>query len=107
MLPGDVIVTGKPGGVDAKRTPPLFVKAGDVVEVSQIGVRRNPVVNELAHGDSVGSERFEPIPHHRAFQPWWLANDDPTEPSFRIGFGAESSPQIVLSATEQMMRRSA
>ena len=45
MLPGDVIVTGKPGGVGAKRTPPLFVKAGDVVEVSQIGVRRNPIVD--------------------------------------------------------------
>jgi len=52
LLPGDVIVTGTPGGVGAKRTPPLFVKAGDVVEVevSQIGVLRNPVVNELAHG---------------------------------------------------------
>jgi hypothetical protein len=45
LLPGDVIVTGKPGGVGAKRTPPLFVKAADVVEVSQIGVRRNPVVD--------------------------------------------------------------
>jgi 2-keto-4-pentenoate hydratase/2-oxohepta-3-ene-1,7-dioic acid hydratase in catechol pathway len=49
LLPGDVIVTGTPGGVGAKRTPPLFAKAGDVVEVSQIGVLRNPVVNELAH----------------------------------------------------------
>ena len=51
MLPGDVIVTGTPGGVGAKRTL-LFVEAGDVVEVevSQIGVLRNPVVNELAHG---------------------------------------------------------
>ena len=55
MLPGDVIVAGTRGGVGAKRTPPLFVKAGDVVEVevevevSQIGVLRNPV-NELAHG---------------------------------------------------------
>ena len=49
MLPGDVILTGKPGGVGAKRTPPLFVKAADVVEISQIGVLRNPVVNELAH----------------------------------------------------------
>src|SRR6266850_3474314 len=29
--------------------------------------------------------------------PWWLANDDPTEPSFRIGFGEESCPQMVLS----------
>jgi 2-keto-4-pentenoate hydratase/2-oxohepta-3-ene-1,7-dioic acid hydratase in catechol pathway len=52
LLPGDVIVTGTPGGVGAKRTPPLFVKAGDVVEVevSQIGVLRNPVVNELRLG---------------------------------------------------------
>jgi len=52
LLPGDVIVAGTQGGVGAKRTPPLFVKAGDVVEVavSQIGVLRDPVVNELAHG---------------------------------------------------------
>jgi hypothetical protein len=54
LLSGDVIVTGTPDGVGAKRTPPLFVEAGDVVEVevSQIGVLRNPVVNELAHGCS-------------------------------------------------------
>jgi hypothetical protein len=52
LLRGDIIVTGTPGGVGAKRTPPLFVKTGDVVEieVSQICVLRNPVVNELAHG---------------------------------------------------------
>jgi 2-keto-4-pentenoate hydratase/2-oxohepta-3-ene-1,7-dioic acid hydratase in catechol pathway len=50
LPPGDVIATGTPGGVGAKRTPPLFAKAGDVVEVSQIGVLRNPVVNELAQG---------------------------------------------------------
>jgi len=44
------------GAVSAPSVPPLFVKAGDVVEVevSQIGVLRNPVVNELAHGD-IGS----------------------------------------------------
>jgi hypothetical protein len=30
---------------------PLFAKGGDVVEVSQIGVLRNPVVNELATAD--------------------------------------------------------
>ncbi|MGZ5918012.1 MAG: hypothetical protein ACXWJ4_11980 [Methyloceanibacter sp.] len=47
------------------------------------------------------------VPHHRASPPWWLANDDPTEPSFQIGFGEEICPQMVLLATEQMMRRSA
>jgi 2-keto-4-pentenoate hydratase/2-oxohepta-3-ene-1,7-dioic acid hydratase in catechol pathway len=46
LAPGDVIVTGTPGGVGAKRTPPLWMKAGDTVEVeiSGIGVLRNPVV---------------------------------------------------------------
>lgn len=48
LEPGDVIVTGTPGGVGAKRTPPLWMKHGDVVEVeiSGIGVLRNPVVAE-------------------------------------------------------------
>ncbi|MFG1184051.1 fumarylacetoacetate hydrolase family protein [Xanthobacter aminoxidans] len=50
LLPGDVIVSGTPGGVGARRTPKLFMKAGDVVEVevSGIGVLRNPVVAEKA-----------------------------------------------------------
>ena len=45
LLPGDVIVTGTPGGVGAKRTPPIFMKPGDVVEVevAGVGVLRNPI----------------------------------------------------------------
>ena len=48
--PGDVIVTGTPGGVGARRTPPLWMRPGDNVEVeiSEIGVLRNPVVAEAA-----------------------------------------------------------
>ena len=48
LAPGDVIVTGTPGGVGAGRTPPLWMKAGDSVEVdiSGIGVLRNDVVDE-------------------------------------------------------------
>jgi 2-keto-4-pentenoate hydratase/2-oxohepta-3-ene-1,7-dioic acid hydratase in catechol pathway len=50
LLPGDVIVTGTPGGVGAKRTPPLWMRPGDTVEVeiSGIGVLRNSVVAEPA-----------------------------------------------------------
>ena len=50
LLPGDVIITGTPGGVGAKRTPPLWMKPGDVaeVEISGIGCLRNPVVAEAA-----------------------------------------------------------
>jgi 2-keto-4-pentenoate hydratase/2-oxohepta-3-ene-1,7-dioic acid hydratase in catechol pathway len=50
LEPGDVIVTGTPAGVGAKRTPPLWMKAGDSVEVeiSGIGVLRNSVVAEAA-----------------------------------------------------------
>lgn len=48
LEPGDVFVTGTPGGVGSKRTPPLFMKDGDVieVEVEEIGVLSNPVVTE-------------------------------------------------------------
>jgi 2-keto-4-pentenoate hydratase/2-oxohepta-3-ene-1,7-dioic acid hydratase in catechol pathway len=42
---GDVILTGTPGGVGAKRTPPLWLRPGDVVEVeiSGLGLLHNPV----------------------------------------------------------------
>ncbi len=45
---GDVIVTGTPGGVGARRNPPVWMKAGDVIEieVDRIGVLRNPVVDD-------------------------------------------------------------
>lgn len=45
---GDVIVTGTPGGVGAKREPPVWLKAGDVVEVEVTHVGRlcNPVVDD-------------------------------------------------------------
>lgn len=50
LQPGDVIVTGTPGGVGAGREPPLWMKAGDVVEVeiSGVGELRNTVVDEDA-----------------------------------------------------------
>ncbi|MBC2651150.1 fumarylacetoacetate hydrolase family protein [Novosphingobium flavum] len=48
LAPGDVIATGTPGGVGDKRTPPLYMKGGDRVEVSigVIGTLTNPVVDE-------------------------------------------------------------
>ena len=47
LEPGDIIATGTPSGVGFKRTPPLFLRAGDVVEVEieGIGQLRNPVVD--------------------------------------------------------------
>lgn len=45
LEPGDVIVTGTPGGVGFKRNPPVFMKDGDVVEVEVggVGCLSNPV----------------------------------------------------------------
>lgn len=45
LEPGDVIVTGTPGGVGARRTPPVWMKAGDVVEIEidRVGVLRNTI----------------------------------------------------------------
>jgi 2-keto-4-pentenoate hydratase/2-oxohepta-3-ene-1,7-dioic acid hydratase in catechol pathway len=48
LEPGDVIATGTPGGVGSRRTPPLWMKAGDVVEVEidKVGLLRNAVADE-------------------------------------------------------------
>jgi 2-keto-4-pentenoate hydratase/2-oxohepta-3-ene-1,7-dioic acid hydratase in catechol pathway len=45
LEPGDVISTGTPGGVGVFRDPPVFLKDGDVVEVTveKIGTLSNPV----------------------------------------------------------------
>lgn len=39
LLPGTVILTGTPGGVGMARTPPVWLKAGDVVEVEIGGAK--------------------------------------------------------------------
>ena len=43
--PGDVISTGSPAGVGYGRTPKLFMRAGDVIEVQadRVGILRNPI----------------------------------------------------------------
>ena len=50
LEPGDVIVTGTPGGVGNKRTPQLFMKPGDVVEieVDAVGILRNTIQDDVA-----------------------------------------------------------
>lgn len=50
LEPGDIIASGTPAGVAAKRKPPLWLKAGDVleIEIAQIGTLRNEIVNEPA-----------------------------------------------------------
>ncbi len=50
LRPGDVIATGTPGGVGFARTPPVWLKPGDVLEVEIEGVGRiaNRVVEEAA-----------------------------------------------------------
>ena len=50
LHPGDIIATGTPEGVGHRRNPPLWMKAGDVleVEITGIGVLRSRVVDEKA-----------------------------------------------------------
>lgn len=45
---GDVIATGTPAGVGARRTPPLWMKAGDriEVEIDGVGLLSNEIVDE-------------------------------------------------------------
>jgi 2-keto-4-pentenoate hydratase/2-oxohepta-3-ene-1,7-dioic acid hydratase in catechol pathway len=48
LLPGDVIITGTPGGVGARRSPQVFLHPGDVVEVEidKVGVLRNTILDD-------------------------------------------------------------
>jgi 2-keto-4-pentenoate hydratase/2-oxohepta-3-ene-1,7-dioic acid hydratase in catechol pathway len=48
LEPGDIIITGTPTGAGARFYPPRFLMPGDVVEVEvpQIGILRNPVLDE-------------------------------------------------------------
>lgn len=50
LEPGDIIVTGTPSGIGHARTPRLYMRAGDVVEVEieGIGVLTNPIADEVA-----------------------------------------------------------
>jgi acylpyruvate hydrolase len=47
LEPGDVVVMGTPGGVGYARTPPVWMKAGDTIEIDieGIGVLSNPVTD--------------------------------------------------------------
>jgi 2-keto-4-pentenoate hydratase/2-oxohepta-3-ene-1,7-dioic acid hydratase in catechol pathway len=48
LEPGDVIATGTPAGVGHRRNPPVWMKAGDVleVEITGIGILRSRIVDE-------------------------------------------------------------
>ena len=45
LVPGDVIVTGTPGGVGSRRTPPVWMNPGDKVEIEidKVGVLANTI----------------------------------------------------------------
>jgi 2-keto-4-pentenoate hydratase/2-oxohepta-3-ene-1,7-dioic acid hydratase in catechol pathway len=48
LSPGDIIATGTPDGIGAKQNPPVWMKAGDTleVEISGIGTLRNRIADE-------------------------------------------------------------
>ena len=48
LEPGDVIITGTPAGVGYARTPPVWMKQGDVcdIEIEGIGTLSNPILDE-------------------------------------------------------------
>lgn len=48
LEPGDALIMGTPAGVGQARTPPVWMKAGDTIEIEieRIGVLSNPIVAE-------------------------------------------------------------
>lgn len=49
LEPGDVVITGTPAGVGYARKPPVFMKAGDTIEIDieGVGVLSNPIADEI------------------------------------------------------------
>lgn len=49
LEPGDIIITGTPQGVGYARTPPVFMKPGDIcdVEIEGVGLLSNPIQDEI------------------------------------------------------------
>ena len=49
LEPGDILVTGTPSGVGHARKPPVWMRAGDniEVEIEGIGILKNPIVDEI------------------------------------------------------------
>jgi 2-keto-4-pentenoate hydratase/2-oxohepta-3-ene-1,7-dioic acid hydratase in catechol pathway len=47
LEPGDVLVTGTPGGVGSRRTPPIWMKPGDKVEIEidKVGILENSIAD--------------------------------------------------------------
>jgi 2-keto-4-pentenoate hydratase/2-oxohepta-3-ene-1,7-dioic acid hydratase in catechol pathway len=48
LEPGDLVVTGTPSGVGHARKPPVWMKAGDTIEieVEKVGILSNPIEAE-------------------------------------------------------------
>lgn len=49
LEPGDVVITGTPAGVGYARTPPVFMKHGDIceIEIEGIGILSNKIEQEI------------------------------------------------------------
>jgi 2-keto-4-pentenoate hydratase/2-oxohepta-3-ene-1,7-dioic acid hydratase in catechol pathway len=49
LEPGDVVITGTPAGVGYARTPPVFMKSGDIceIEIEGIGILRNSIEDQV------------------------------------------------------------
>ena len=48
LNPGDILITGTPGGVGRVRKPPIWMKPNDIVEVdiSGVGILKNTIIDE-------------------------------------------------------------
>ena len=66
LEPGDVIATGTPPGVGHARTPPVWMRDGDIceIEIEGIGILRNPIRDEapaIGRGGSMNASQPEAL----------------------------------------------
>ena len=82
LEPGDVILSGTPEGVGSRQQPPVFLRAGDHVEVAIEGLgvqrqrivawqiwRRQPRADAVERGTHARALRIPQCQRHRVFRP--------------------------------------
>ncbi len=96
LEPGDIIVTGTPSGVGHARKPPVWMKAGDTIEIDiqNVGVLHQPdrgrSLGEFRRiaAESRASDAAVSIGFYRAHAP---RKDGVPQPLFGAGTGTRAS----------------
>ncbi len=125
LEPGDVILSGTPGGVGTARNPPVYIQHGDTIEIdiSNIGVLRNsfkkfslnnkfPSIHEMRNSLKEDKEAYiklldsisEKDLHNRPYSDSWMISEVIVHIAEAINFFLEESKKGINNPMEKIGR---